>query len=82
MTWNFMTIVFGPKEAHGVPEMHQRSPEASARVEAPLTYFFRSVFFIISKNNLRKFSGQLDSGWYSFSIKLKNEVKTETGTGL
>ena len=25
---------------------------------------------------------RLDSVWYSFSIKLKNKEKTETGTGL
>ena len=27
-----MEIVFGPEEAHGVPEMDQRSPEATMRV--------------------------------------------------
>ena len=40
------------------------------------------VGFFWSKNNLRKFSGQLDSVWYSFSVKLKIKEKIETGTGL
>ena len=36
-------IVFGPKEAHEVPEMHQRSPEASTRVEGAPTPLGRAV---------------------------------------
>ena len=35
LTWNSTEIVFGPEEAHGVPEMDQRSPEATMRVGAP-----------------------------------------------
>ena len=41
-----------------------------------------SVGFFWSKNNLRQISGQLDSVWYSFSIKLENKEKIETGTRL
>ena len=36
-----------------------------------------SVGFFCSKNKLRRFSGQLDSVWFSFSAKLENKEKTE-----
>jgi hypothetical protein len=45
-----------------------------------LRYLFVPVFFIFSKNILCKFLAHLDSVWYSFSAKLKNKEKTETGT--
>ena len=36
MTRNFTEIIFGPEEAHGVPEVGQKSPEATTRVgDAP-----------------------------------------------
>ena len=41
-----------------------------------------SMGFFLSKNNLREFSSQLDSVWFSFSAILKNKEKTETRTGL
>ena len=35
-------------------------PHPRGQVVAPLAYFFRSVFFIISKNNFRGVSGLLE----------------------
>ena len=43
--------------------------------------FYSGVFFWSIKNH-QKLAHQLDSVWYSFSVKLKNKEKTETGTGL
>ena len=48
-------------------------------LQAQLRY---SMGFFWSKNNLRQFSGQLDSVWFSFSAILKNKEKTKTGIGL
>ena len=47
-----------------------------------LVHLRYSVGFFWSKNNLREFSGQLDSVWFSFSAILKNKENAETGTGL
>ena len=46
--------------ASGGPRGRGRAPHPRGQVEAPLTYFFRSVFFIISKNNFRGVSGLLE----------------------
>ena len=37
--------------------------------------------FLLVHKNRQKLAHQLDSVWYSFSVKLKNKEKTETGTG-
>ena len=66
LTWNFTEIIFGLEEAHGVPEMGQKSPEATTMVGAcpnpwvrphprgplvaPLTDFFRLYISIYPKN--------------------------------
>ena len=49
----------GAHEAGGAPGGRAR-PHPRGQVVAPLTYFFRSVFFIISKNNFRGVSGLLE----------------------
>ena len=43
-------------------------------------FYFGGFFWSIK--NPPKLAGQLDSIWYSFSVKLKNKEKTEIGTGL
>ena len=47
-----------------------------------LDQLFHSRGFFWSTKNRQKLACQLDSVWYSFSVKLKNKEKTETGTGL
>ena len=47
-----------------------------------LVHLRYSVGFCWSKNDLREISRQLKSVWFSFSARLKNKEKTETGTGL
>ena len=47
-----------------------------------LAQLFYSGGFFWSIKNYQKLARQLDSVWYSFSVKLKNKEKTETGTGL
>ena len=43
-------------------------------------FYFGGFFWSIK--NPQKMAGQLDSIWYSFSVKLKNKEKTDTGIGL
>ena len=78
--------------------MDQKSPEPSTRVEGTLyslgaphprgrlgtlvAQLFYSGGFFWSIKKYQKLARQLDSIWRSFSVKLKNEEKTETGTGL
>ena len=50
----------GHRRANRGPTRQGRAPHTRGQVEAPLTYFFRSVFFIISKNNFRGVSGLLE----------------------
>ena len=47
-----------------------------------LAQLFYSGGFFWSIKNHQKSARQLDFVWYSFSVKLKNKEKTETGTGL
>ena len=47
-----------------------------------LAQLFYSGGFFWSIKNHQKLARQLDSVWYSFSVKLKNKEKTKTGTGL
>ena len=49
----------------------------SLRLHLQVSWFASSPRKIIAKVSFR-----LDSVWYSFSVKLKNKEKTETGTGL
>ena len=44
--------------------------------------FYFGGFFWSIKNHQKLARRQLDSVWYSFSVKLKNKEKTETGTRL
>ena len=47
-----------------------------------LAQLFYSGGLFWSIKNDQKLARQLDSIWYSFSVKLKTKGKTETGTGL
>ena len=49
-----------PPESQQGPTRQGARPHPRGQVVAPLTYFFCSVFFIISKNNLRGVSGLLE----------------------
>ena len=44
----------------GGPRGRGRAPHPRGQVGPPLTYFFPSIFFIISKNNFRGVSGLLE----------------------
>ena len=59
-----------------------RSPHPRGQPGNLLAQLFYSMSFFWSKNKLREVLGQLDSVWFSFSVKLKNKEKTETGTRL
>ena len=75
----------GPRGSHevgGAPSGVGRASHPHGCLRTPVAHLQYSVGFFWSKNNLRKFSGQLDSVWYSFSVKLKIKEKIETGTGL
>ena len=48
-----------PRDRAACPGGRAR-PHPRGQVEAPLAYFFRSIFFIISKNNFRGVSGLLE----------------------
>ena len=47
-----------------------------------LAQLFSSEGFFWSIKTHQKLARQWDSVWYSFSVKLKNKGKTETGTGV
>ena len=55
-------------------------PSWMDRDSSGLTLLLRG-FLLVHKNH-QKLARQLDSIWNSFSVKLKNKEKTETGTGL
>ena len=65
-TEDFIYQKMGTGEPTGGPRGRGARPGGRARphprgqVEAPLTYFFHSIFFIISKNNFRGVSGLLE----------------------
>ena len=59
-----------------------RAPHPRGQPGTLPTQLFYSMSFFWSKNKFCEVSGQLDSVWFSFSAKLKNKEKTETGTGL
>ena len=66
----------GPRPGGG------RSPHPRGQPGTLLAQLFYSGGFFWSIKNHQKLARQLDSVWYSFSVKLKNKEKTETGTGL
>ena len=68
-----------PRGAHKVGG---RALHPCGGLVALLAQLFCFGGFFWSIKNHRKFSGQLDSVWYSISVKLKNKEKTKTGTGL
>ena len=92
-----LTIFYGPKEDPGVKELGQKSPELSTRqahapsgVGAPPpswvagdssgpTPMLRGLL-LVHKNH-QKLARQLDSVWYSFSVKLKNKGKQKLVLG-
>ena len=55
-------------------------PSWTARDSCGPTLLLRGLLLVHKKSS--KLARQLDSVWYSFSVKLKNKEKTETGTGL
>ena len=57
-------------------------PHPRGRPGTLLALLFYSGGFFWSMKTHQKLACQLDSIWYSFSVKLKNKEKTETGTGL
>ena len=58
-----MKIIFGPKEAHGVPEMGQKSPEAPTRVGARPTPVGAPSILVAASWLLRL---HLQVSWLSF----------------
>ena len=74
----------GPRGGHAVGGRAQEGrarPHPRGCLGTPLVHLRYSVGFFWTQNNLREFSGQLDSVWFSVSAILKNKEKTETGTG-
>ena len=69
-------------EIGGRPQGVGRSlhPRGWLRTLLAQLFYFGGFFWFIK--NHQKLARQLDSVWYSFSVKLKNKEKTETGTGL
>ena len=64
--------------AQGVgPALHRRGWLGTLLAQL---FYFEGFFWSIK--NHQKLARQLDSVWYSFSVKLKNKEKTETSTGL
>ena len=57
-------------------------PHPRGQLGTLLAQIFCSGGFFWSIKNHQKLARQLDSVWYSFSVKLKNKEKTEAGTGL
>ena len=55
-------------------------PSWTARDSSGPTLLLQGLL-LVHKNH-QKLARQLDSVWYSFSVKNKNKEKTETGTGL
>ena len=75
-------------ESSGCPRGREARPGGWARphphgqLGTLLAQLFYFEGFFCSIKNHKKLARQLDSVWYSFSIKLKNKEKTEIGTGL
>ena len=67
----------------GSPSRPQdRGPHPRGQPGTLLAQLFYSGGFFWSIKNHQKLARQLDSVWYSFSVKLKNKEKIETGTWL
>ena len=71
----------GPTRAEGAPKAGGGALHPCGGLETLLVHLRYSVGFFWSKNNRPKVSGQLDSVWYSFSIKLKNKEKQKLALG-
>ena len=69
-------------EAGGTPRWSGHVPHPRGQLGTLLAQLFHSRGFFRSTKNHQKLARQLDSVWYSFSVKLKNKEKTKTGTGL
>ena len=69
-------------EAGGAPRGSGRAGHPRGQPRTLRAQLFHSRGFFWSIKNRQKMARQLDSVWYSFSVKLKNKEKTETGTGL
>ena len=79
LVWEYLGIYRAKSRVGGLSGCALR---ACGPLETLLTPSPSSVDVFWSKKNHRKVLFCLDSVWYSFSVKLKNKEKTETGTGL
>ena len=68
----------GPR-GRGAPRGVGRAPHPCGRPGTLLAQLFYSGGFFWSIKNHQKLARQLDSVWYSFSVKIKNKEKTGTG---
>ena len=72
----------GTHKGGGRAQGGRARPHPCGQLGTLLAQLFYSGGFFWSIKNHQKLARQLDSVWYSFSIKLKNKGKIETGTGL
>ena len=72
----------GHHEGGGHAQGGGRALHPRGQLGTLLAQLFCSGGFFWSIKNHQKLARQLDSVWYSFSVKLKNKEKTKTGTGL
>ena len=66
----------------GAPQGGGRATHPRGQPGTLLAQLLHSMGFFWSIKIRQKLARQLDSVCYSFSVKLKNKEKTETGTGL
>ena len=74
-------VLEGPRR-QGHTQGGGRVPHPRGQPGTLLAQLFHSTGFFWSIKYHQKLARQLDSVWYSFSVKLKNKEKTEAGTGL
>ena len=68
-------------EAGGAPRGSGRAPHPRGQPGTLLAQLFYSRGFFWSITNHQKLARQLDSVWYSFSVKLKNKEKQKLALG-
>ena len=71
-----------PRDRGAHPRGGGRAAHPCGQPRTLLAQLIYSRGFFWSIKNHQKLARQLDSIWYSFSVKLKNKEKTETDTGL
>ena len=70
-----------PRDRGPRPGGRARHPSSWTARDSSGQLFYSRGFFWSIKNH-QKLARQLDSVWYSFSVKLKNKENTEIDTGL